>query len=94
MSSLPFVAIRLTPRAWRGALGWMAGWALFWALAAGILYIAAPGLDSYARLLVFNECSCVAIILIAMALRPSRWLPAIRPIVGWLITGKAQGHDG
>lgn len=87
MSSLPFFAFRLTPRTWRRALGWIAGWVLFWALAAGILYVASPGLDTYARLLVFNECSGMSIILIAMLLRPSRWLPAIRPAVGWLITG-------
>ena len=87
MSSLPLAAIRLSPRTWRGALGWIVGWALFWALAAGVLYVAAPGLDSYARLLVFNECSGMAIVLFAMLLRRSRWLAGISTAVGWLITG-------
>lgn len=87
MSTRPLVALRMTPRTWRGALGWVAGWALFWAMAAGILYLAAPGLDSYPRLLVLTECSGMAIILIALALRSSRWFPASRPAVGWLIAG-------
>ena len=77
----------MTAQTWRGALGWIVGWALFWALAASVLYVAAPGLDSYARLLVFNECSGMAIVLVAMAIRRSRWIPAISPAVGWLITG-------
>ena len=87
MSSLPNTAIRLAPQTWQGALRLIAGLALFWALAAGILFIAAPGLETFGRLLVFNECVGMAIIVFAMLLRPSRSFPRISPSVGWLITG-------
>jgi signal transduction histidine kinase len=87
MSSLPNAAIGLPPRTWSGALRLFAGSALFWALAAGVLFIAAPGLDTFGRLLVFNECVGMAIIVFAMLLRPSRWFPRISPTIGWLVTG-------
>ncbi len=87
MSSLPDAAIRLTPENWPGALRLLAGSALFWALAAGVLFIAAPGLDTFGRLLVFNECVGMTIIVVAMLLRPSRWFPGISPTIGWLVTG-------
>ena len=87
MFAFPNATIRLTHRAVRDSLRLIAGWALFWALAAGVLYITAPGLETYGRLLVFNECSGMAIMMFAILLRPSRWFPGISPTVGWLVTG-------
>lgn len=65
----------------------VAGFALFWALAAGILFVAAPGLDTFGRLLVFSECVGLSIVVLAKLLRPSRWFPRINPTIGWLVTG-------
>lgn len=87
MFAFPNATIRLAPREVRDVLRLVAGWALFWALVAGILYIAAPGLETYGRLLVFSECAGMAIVAVAMLLRPSRWFPRISPTIGWLITG-------
>lgn len=72
---------------WWGAVQLVAGSMLFWALAAGILFVAAPGVDSFRRLLVFSECVGMVILVFAMLLRPSRWFPKIRPTIGWLVTG-------
>ncbi|MEP6502022.1 MAG: histidine kinase [Betaproteobacteria bacterium] len=87
MSSLPNAPERSKPPGWRGALQLLAASALFWALAAGILFLAAPGIDTLGRLLVFSESNGLAIIAIAMLLRPSRWFARISPTVGWLVTG-------
>lgn len=86
-SSPPNAATGMAPRTWRGALRLFAGSALFWALTAAVLFIAAPGLDTFGRLLVFNECVGMAMVAFAMLLRPSRWLPRLSPRIGWLVTG-------
>ena len=87
MSSSPIATVRKPPPTWQGAARLVAGSALFWALAAGILFIAAPGVDTFRRLLVFSECVGMAILGFAVLLRPGRWFPKIRPMVGWLVTG-------
>jgi signal transduction histidine kinase len=87
VSSLSNATTPLVPNTWQRSLRLVIGSALFWALAAGILFIAAPGLDTFGRLLVFNECVGMAIIVFAMLLRPSRWFPRINPTIGWLVTG-------
>jgi signal transduction histidine kinase len=56
-------------------------------MAAGVLSIAAPGLDSFGRLLVFNECVGMTIVGLAWLLRPSRWWPKLHPTLGWVLTG-------
>jgi len=75
------------PANWWAAAQLVAGALLFWALAAGALFVAAPGGDSYARLLVFSESVGMAIVAIALLLRPARWFPRISPARGWLVTG-------
>ncbi|TDP62031.1 sensor histidine kinase [Roseateles toxinivorans] len=87
MSSLEIATFRKTPLAWQSVARLIAVSALFWAVAAGILFLAAPGIDTYPRLLVFSECSGLAILGFAMLLRPSRWFPKINPTIGWLVTG-------
>jgi signal transduction histidine kinase len=87
MSPLQNAAIRLAPRTWQGTLRLVAGLALFWALSAAVLFIAAPGLDTFGRLLVFNECVGMGMVAFALLLRPSRWFPRISPTIGWLVTG-------
>jgi signal transduction histidine kinase len=87
MSSLPDATDRLNPPRWRGALRLLAGSVLLWALAAGILFLAAPGFDTFGRLLVFSESVGLAIIGFALLLRPSRWFASVSPTLGWLVTG-------
>lgn len=87
MATLPNAAFFLAPRTLHDVLRLIAGLALFWALSAGILFIAAPGLDTFGRLLVFNECVGMAMIAFAILLRPSRWIPRVRPTIGWLLAG-------
>jgi signal transduction histidine kinase len=87
MSSLSSATIRLAPHPWQVALRLAAGSALFWAVAAGVLFVAAPGLDTFGRLLVFSECVGMAILAFAMLLKPSRWFSRLNPIAGWFVTG-------
>lgn len=87
MSTPQTVAHRPGPAPWPGALRLLAGSVLFWAFAAGVLFLAAPGIDSFGRLLVFSECVGTAIVALAVLLRPSRWFPGFKPATGWLITG-------
>ena len=77
----------LTPTNWRAVLQLLAAALLFWALAAGALFVAAPGGDSYLRVLVFSESVGMAILAIALLLRPARWFPRVSPARGWLVTG-------
>ena len=87
MSSFPTAPMPAGSRSWPHVLRVAAGWAVFWALAASILYIASPGLETYGRLLVFSECAGMAIIALAMLLRSSRLFPRVNPTTGWLMTG-------
>lgn len=54
MSSTP--SAELWPDTLKGALRAMAITGVFWALAATLLFVLSPGLDSWPRLLVFHEC--------------------------------------
>ena len=83
----PTANARLTPKTWQDLLRLTLGTALFWALAASVLFIAAPGVDSLGRLFVFSECVGMAIVGIALLFRSSRWFPNISPAFGWALTG-------
>ncbi|MCV2366897.1 sensor histidine kinase [Roseateles oligotrophus] len=87
MSHLTTANTRPTPKTWQGLLRLTLGSALFWALAASVLFIAAPGVDSWGRLLVFSECVGMGIVGTAMLLRTSRWFPNIGSTLGWALTG-------
>jgi signal transduction histidine kinase len=87
MASLSSSTVQRAADAWPSMLRLALASALFWALAAGLLSIAAPGLDSFGRLLVFNESVGMTIVGLAVLLRPSRWLPKVHPTLGWLATG-------
>jgi len=75
------------PDTWQDAAKLIAGFALFWALAAGLLYFAVPGLETFGRLLVFQESGGTVIIVCALLLRRSRWFPKASPMIRWLLTG-------
>jgi signal transduction histidine kinase len=87
MTSLSSSSVQRASKSWPGVFRLAVASVLFWALAAGVLSIAAPGLDSFGRLLVFNESVGLCIVGLAMLLRPARWLPKVHPALGWLATG-------
>jgi hypothetical protein len=87
MSSLSNAPLRFSPDTWQDALQLIAGFALFWAVAAGLLFLAAPGLETFGRLLVFHECGGTVIIVCALLIRRSRWFPKASPMIRWLLTG-------
>lgn len=75
------------PENWKNAAKLIVGFALFWALAATLLFFAAPGMESFGRLLMFHETGGIAIVVSALLIRRSRWLPKASPTVQWLLTG-------
>jgi hypothetical protein len=87
MASTSNFSGQFSPDTWQDALRLIAGFSLFWALAAGLLFIAAPGLETFGRLLVFHECGGTVIIVCALLIRRSRWFPKASPMVRWLLTG-------
>lgn len=87
MSSLSHTPTPSGPDTWQDAAKLIAGFALFWALAAALLFFAAPGLGTFGRLLVFQECGGTAIVVCALLIRRSRWFAKASPIIRWLVTG-------
>ena len=77
----------LSPTTWRGAGRLIAASALFWALAAALLFLVAPGLETFGRLVVFTECVGMTMVACVVLLRRSRHFPQLRPVVRWLLTG-------
>ena len=75
------------PNTWVGPGRLIAGSALFWALSAAVLFIVAPGLETFGRLLVFAECVGMTMVACVLLLRHSRQFPQLRPLVRWLLTG-------
>lgn len=75
------------PQSWRGAVQLIAGFGLFWAFAAGLLYLTVPGLETFPRLLVFHEFGGTAIVVCALLMRRARWVPRAKPMMRWLLTG-------
>ncbi len=75
------------PLSWRGAAQVVAASSVVWAVAAIVLFILAPGLDTLRRLLVFAECvglTMVACVLLLLRVpRVARLAPGPR----WLVIG-------
>jgi signal transduction histidine kinase len=61
--------------------------ALFWALAALLLYLLAPGLDRLPRLLVFAECVGLTMFAALLLLRHRPWLARLAPLPRWALSG-------
>jgi len=90
MPSLSPTPIGSTTRAdtWQAAWRLVAGFAVFWAFAAGLLFLAAPGLGSFGSLLLLHESGGTAIVVCALLIRRSRWFPkATNTMTQWLLTG-------
>ncbi|WP_374436693.1 sensor histidine kinase [Inhella sp.] len=60
--------------------------ALLWATAAGVLFVAAPGVDSLPRLLLFSECVGAGVLAAALLLRRLPLLARLRPAPAWALT--------
>lgn len=87
MPSLSPMPTATAPDTWQSALRLVAGFAIFWAFAAGLLFLAAPGLGSFGLVLLLHETSGTAIVVTALLIRRSRWFPRARPMTQWLFTG-------
>jgi len=82
-----------TPRAelWsrtpKGALRFVAASAVVWAVAAALLFLLVPGLDSFPRLLVFSECVGLTMVVCVVLLQRQRRLERLAAGTRWLLTG-------
>jgi hypothetical protein len=85
LSSTPRAA--LWPRTPRGAAQVVVASAVVWAVAAALLYILVPGLDSFPRLLVFSECVGLTMVACVALLQRQRRVERLAAGTRWLLTG-------
>jgi len=71
----------------RGALLVLAAAALFWALAATLMFILSPGFETFPRLMVFSECVGLTMVACVFLLRRTRPFARLAPGSRWLFTG-------
>ena len=77
----------LWPDTLKGALRAVAIAAAFLALAASLLYVLSPGIDTWPRLLVFHESVGLTMVACVLLLRHKRAFARFRPMTRWLLTG-------
>ena len=77
----------LWPDTLNGALRAIAVAAAFLCLAATLLYVLSPGLDTWPRLLVFHESVGLTIVACVLLLRHTRLFARFRSMTRWLLTG-------
>jgi signal transduction histidine kinase len=77
----------LWPRTLTGALKLLAASAVLWAIAAVLLYILAPGIETFPRLLVFHESVGLTMVACGMLLRRQRRFDRLRTSTRWLVMG-------
>jgi hypothetical protein len=85
LSSTP--RAELWPRSPRGAVRFVAASAVVWAVAAALLFILVPGLDSFPRLLVFSECVGLTMVACVVLLQRQRRLERLGAGTRWLVIG-------
>ncbi|MFZ5550208.1 MAG: sensor histidine kinase [Pseudomonadota bacterium] len=61
--------------------------AVVWAVAAALLFVVVPGLDTFARLLVFSECVGLTMVACVVGLRRQRRLERLATGTRWMLTG-------
>jgi signal transduction histidine kinase len=71
----------------RNALQLVAVSAVVWAVAAALLFVLVPGLDTFPRLLVFSECVGLTMVACVLLLRRQRRLDRLATGTRWLLTG-------
>ena len=77
----------LWPNTLKGALRAIAIAAVFLALAATLLYVLSPGLDTWPRLLVFHESVGLTMVACVLLLRHMRVFARFKSMTRWLLTG-------
>jgi sensor histidine kinase YesM len=77
----------LWPDTWKGALRAIVMAAVLLALAATLLYLLSPGLDTWPRLLVFHESVGLTMVTCALLLRHTRAFARFKSMTRWLLTG-------
>lgn len=77
----------LWPDTLKGALRAIAVAAVFLALAATLLYVLSPGLDTWPRLMVFHESVGLTMVACVLLLRHRRSFVRFKPMTRWLLTG-------
>jgi signal transduction histidine kinase len=75
------------PSTARGVLTLLAASAVLFAVAAALLFLLAPGFDTFARLLVFHECVGLTMLACALLLRRLRRFDRLTPRARWLSIG-------
>lgn len=85
LSSTP--RAELWPDTLKGVLRAIAVAAVFWALAATLLYVLSPGLDTWPRLMVFSECVGLTMVACVLLLRRPRAFSRFKPMTRWILTG-------
>ncbi|GAA5181256.1 hypothetical protein GCM10025771_27770 [Niveibacterium umoris] len=83
----PTPTAELWPDTLKGVLRAAAAAAVFWALAATLLYLLSPGLDTWPRLMVFHECVGMTMVACVLLLRRARAFSRFQPMARWLLTG-------
>lgn len=77
----------LWPDTLKGVLRAIVVAAVFWALAATLLFLLSPGLDTWPRLMVFSECVGLTMVACVLLLRRTRAFSRYRPTTRWVLTG-------
>jgi len=85
LSSTPGAEQR--PHTARSAVQVVAASAAVWAVAAALLFILVPGIDTFPRLLLFSECVGLTMVACALLLRRQRRLERLAAGTRWLLTG-------
>jgi hypothetical protein len=85
MSSTPTAA--LWPSTLKGAVKAFAAAAVLWAVAAALLFILVPGLETFPRLLLFSESVGLTMVASVVLLRRQRRFACLAPGARWLLTG-------
>jgi signal transduction histidine kinase len=87
MDLTPTPGTDLWPRTPTGVAQVAAASAVVWAVAAALLYILAPSLDSFPRLLLFAECVGLTMLACVLLLQPQQRLGRLGAGTRWLLTG-------
>lgn len=85
LSSTP--TTELWPDTLKGVLRAITVALVFWALAATLLYLLSPGLDTWPRLMVFHECVGMTMVACVLLLRRARAFARFQTMTRWLLTG-------
>jgi signal transduction histidine kinase len=85
LSSTP--TTELWPDTLKGVLRAIAVAAVFWALAATLLYLLSPGLDTWPRLMVFHECVGMTMVACVLLLRRAHAFSRFKPKARWFLIG-------